>query len=164
MRATTGWNPFANLTLSRVEAWSEELPGPAIHTERAEYMTSLTGTWTGEAEFAGERHTATATWSWTLADEFACLEYVIGDAFEGHGYYRAGPTGEVHGVWFDSNGNTFPLQGEHADGTLTIDWGSDNYRGRSTYSLDEEGRLVIVDAIDDGGNYSPFGRATLTRE
>lgn len=133
----------------------------------------LEGFWQGEGKFSGMQASAQAKWEWMLGGKFLRLniryEMKLPDgkkqAFEGHGYYKPKGNGKYEGRWFDSQGNSYPVQGTLENGTLTSMWGeSENYNGKSVYRFSAtEKTLEVTDFTKQkDGSWKEFSNFKLT--
>ncbi len=132
------------------------------------------GSWQGAGKFSGMEATAHSQWEWVLAGRFLrlSLRYEMKtpdggkQSFEGHGYYQAKGAGRFEGRWFDSQGNTYPINGTLQNNTLTSLWGEpDKATGRSIYKINEaEKTLEITDSLHQpDGVWKEFSRFKLTQ-
>jgi hypothetical protein len=138
------------------------------------FFSRLQGAWKGEGNAFGAKAQAVAKWEWMLGDKFfrLTLRYeTLGkdgkkQVFEGHGYYQPKGGGKYEGRWFDSQGNTYPIQAQLEGETLVALWGTGAYQGRSAYHLNEAGKqLELTDAIKQkDGSWKEFSRLNLQRE
>ena len=136
-------------------------------------ISKLEGLWQGEGKFFGMDASAQARWEWILGGKFLRLsiryEMKTPDGkkqtFEGQGYYPPKGNGKYLGRWFDSQGNSYPIQGTWENGTLTSMWGeSENYNGKSVYRLTAtEKTLEVTDFTKQkDGSWKEFSNFKLT--
>jgi hypothetical protein len=69
------------------------------------------------------------------------------------------------GHWYDSRGETLPLRTSLQDAALVVDWGdARTERGRTTYALQPDGRLIIRDEVQGPeGTWKVFGETSAAR-
>lgn len=140
----------------------------------AEYVAALHGTWSGSAKLFGQAVHTTASWESVLEGRFTRLELAHRQStaegpvmFAGHSYVTSvgKDAATTTGTWFDSSGAVRPQRLRVDDGALVVDWGDEETEvGRSTYTLREDGTLVVRDFVQREGGYQPFGGGELTRE
>lgn len=138
----------------------------------ADAIGKFEGSWQGEGKFSGLVSTAQAKWESVLGGKFFRLnlryEMTRPDgkkqSFEGHGYYQPKGGGKYEGRWFDSQGNSYPIQSTLENGVLTSLWGENgNYSGRSIYRVNiAEKKLEIEDATKQkDGSWKEFSSFKL---
>lgn len=141
---------------------------------KAESLTWLHGSWSGEATLFGRpakvamkvapvlRETATAL---TYTAEIAPSQGQPAFLFEGRGTYRIKPDGQVVGQWNDSQGNFHPLAGRVRGTALTVTWGEPRTEvGYSSYVLDADGVLTVTDNELGSGKVRTFGVGKYRKE
>lgn len=128
------------------------------------------GNWAGEGEAFGKP--ATATLDIALGEGGATrLVYrlhIAGTppvAYSAEANYAFDAKGRVRGKWTDSYGRTRAVLGGANAAKWWTHWGSADVEiGRSTYVLEEGGRLVVSDSIlQDDGSWRVFAMLRYTR-
>ena len=80
--------------------------------------------------------------------------------------YAFDAEGRLYGKWTDDTGRTRAIAGGVNAAKWWTHWGSADVEiGRSTYALEEGGRLVVSDSIlQDDGNWRVFAMLRYTRK
>ncbi len=154
------------LSAPRAATASEEKAAPAAH--QSTLMAKFAGTWKAEGTSFGLPSKSTMTWSRDLAGKFYRAEYRIdmdnkGKAsnFTGHGYYRAGGN---DGFWADTSGDLHPLVISYTENGLTAIWGkAGGKQGRSSYIMQADGRIEVIDWILRDEGWREFNRTLFSR-
>jgi uncharacterized protein (DUF1684 family) len=159
----------ALLLAAIVEPQAPAAPARAAATALFE---RLTGEWTGSGTILGQASTVEMQWTPALSGRFVRLTFAshIGPApktqhFEGHAYYEVRPDGRVRATWFDSSGQTRPIDATVDAATLVAAWGTPETEvGETTYRLVSDRALEVVDRVrGKDGTWRTFGRSTLSR-
>jgi len=138
-------------------------------------LDRFAGVWIGEGKFSGMTASAEARWEWVLGGKFLRLSISYQmktsggkiQTFEGHGYYQPKGEGKYDGRWFESQGNSYAIQGCLEQDGLTSLWGEPGkYGGKSSYSINEkEESLEIIDSVKQtDGSWKEFSRFKLKRK
>lgn len=132
--------------------------------QQAAPLAWLEGRWQGAGTMFGNASEAVLDVRPALGDRWLELSWRAG-RFEGRAFYRADGEGRWRATWFDNRGISFGIEAALADRTLTSDWGSaETERGRTVYSLRDDGRLEVVDSVmTPGGEPREFARHILSR-
>lgn len=148
-------------------------PGFAAVEETAN-LKQLTGTWLGEGKLMGNPARLELKYEWVLNGKFLRLSLKnesktasgAQQVFEGHVYYEPKSDGSVTGVWFDSRGISFPVNGTFAGDTLTVLWGSpEQEQGKSVYRLVDASTLEVIDSVQlKDGTFRQFAGAVVRRQ
>ena len=122
-------------------------------------LTAWHGSWVGEGEAFGKPATATLEiapgerGATTLAYRLS-IERTPPVTYSAEANYTVDAKGRVGGKWTDSTGRTRAVAGGVNAAKWWTHWGSADVEiGRSTYVLDESGRLLVSDSVlqEDGG-------------
>lgn len=142
-------------------------PAPAAE---APSLAAWHGSWTGEGEAFGKPATATLDIA-PGAGGATTLVYRLriggtpSVAYSAEASYAFDAKGRVRGKWTDSYGRTRAVLGGIDATKWWTHWGSADVEiGRSTYVLEEGGRLVVSDSIlQDDGRWRVFAMLHYTR-
>ncbi len=137
---------------------------PVVAQNHTEPLAWLEGRWQGSGTMFGNASEAVLDVRPALGGRWLELSWRAG-RFEGRAFYRADGEGRWRATWFDNRGISFGIEAALADRTLTSDWGSaETERGRTVYSLRDDGRLEVVDSVmTPGGEAREFARHILSR-
>ena len=122
-------------------------------------LTAWHGSWVGEGEAFGKPATATLeiapgeNGATTLAYRLS-LAGTPPVTYSAEATYTVDAKGRVRGKWTDSTGRTRAVAGGASAAKWWTHWGSADVEiGRSTYVLEEDGRLLVSDSVlkEDGG-------------
>jgi len=146
------------------------LAAPAAPAAEALSLAAWHGSWTGEGEAFGKPATATldiapgAGGATTLAYRLR-IAGAPPVAYSAEASYAFDAKGRVRGKWTDSYGRTRAVLGGVEAATWWTHWGSADVEiGRSSYVLEESGRLVVSDSIlQDDGSWRVFAMLRYTR-
>ena len=150
-------------------------PQPPAAPDRAAstaLLVGLTGAWTGTGTILGQASNVEMQWTPVLGGRFVRLTFAshIGPLpktqhFEGHAYYEVRPDGRVRATWFDSSGQTRPIEATANPTTLVSAWGTPETEvGETTYRLVSQHEMAVVDRVrQKDGTWREFGRSTLSR-
>ena len=84
--------------------------------------------------------------------------------FQAMGVYRPKSDGTFTGTWFDSRGYSFPLEGNYSETELTVQWGNpETEEGKTTYRINKDGTVSVIDYILKDGKLVPFGKALYNK-
>jgi hypothetical protein len=131
-------------------------------------LQRLEGRWSGRGTVLDTPAAVELTWEWSLDKQFLRLTFVnrMGPRrFEGHAYYRALGGGRYRGTWFDNAGMIRPIEARQDGDALVAAWGTaDTERGDTTYRLQPNGEMEIVDRVlSRDGQWRPFGHVVVKR-
>jgi hypothetical protein len=152
-----------NRAAAALAALALAFPAAAAAPAAATGLEWLHGSWHGQGRRSGESLAATLDVQPALGGAFIELRYRSGD-FEGRALYRRdGERWRAH--WFDNRGLSFPIDARVSGRSMTSDWGSaESERGRTVYSLRDDGRLEVADSVRLGdGSYRTFATHLLER-
>ncbi|AJA10645.1 Putative secreted protein [Sphingopyxis fribergensis] len=143
---------------------------PAVPAAEAPSLTAWHGSWSGEGKAFGKPATATIDIA-PGEDGSTRLAYrlrIAGTsqvAYSATASYVFDAKGRVRGKWTDSTGRTRVVLGGVDAAAWWTHWGSADVEiGRSTYVLEEGGRLVVSDSIlQDDGSWRVFAMLRYTR-
>ena len=146
------------------------LVAPAPPATQAPSLAGWHGRWSGEGEAFGKPATATLDiaagegGTTTLAYRLI-IAGAPPVAYSAEAGYALDAKGRVRGKWTDSYGRTRALVGGVNATKWWTHWGSADVEiGRSTYVLEEGGRLVVSDSIlQDDGSWRVFAMLRYTR-
>jgi mannose-6-phosphate isomerase-like protein (cupin superfamily) len=129
----------------------------------ADGLRRWSGLWQGAGKFNGKDVDIELSLKEQLGGKFNELNINIktgpGTTFLGRAMYGS----DDRASWSDSNGNAYPVVGRWDGGKFIAEWG-DPVRGRSTYWVDTEGQLEVVDEVKRAdGSYFGFGKYKLKR-
>lgn len=132
---------------------------PAAPAAGTPSLTAWHGRWVGEGEVFGKPATATleiapgeggaTTLSYRLS-----LTRTPPVTYSAEATYAVDAKGRIDGTWTDSTGRTRAVAGGVNAAKWWTHWGSADVEiGRSTYALEEGGRLLVSDSVlqEDGG-------------
>ena len=132
---------------------------------------TLQGRWSGKGTFRGAPADVTAAVEPVFGGRFWTLTIKTAVAgpqpftFEGRATYPVKQGTPSQGYWIDSNGTSYAISPSVDGGMLAALWGNERYKGRSTYKLDESGRLRIDDFVQNkSGEWQQFATTTLDRQ
>lgn len=143
---------------------------PVAPAAEAPSLTAWNGSWAGEGEAFGKP--ATATLDIAPGEGGATtLTYRLRAAgtppvaYSAEARYSFDAKGRVRGKWTDSYSRTRAVLGGVDAATWWTHWGSADVEiGRSTYVLEESGRLVVSDSIlQDDGSWRVFAMLRYMR-
>lgn len=166
MKKTLGMLAFVLLSVSAL----------AQSTASADaFLTRLAGNWQGEGMAFGMRAKVISKWEWTLGQKFLRLDLQYEmqskdgktQTFAGHAYYQAAGQGKYEGHWFDSQGNSYPINATLDGDALTALWGlPGKSEGKSVYRLSgADKRFEIQDASKQkDGSWREFSSFKLERK
>lgn len=145
------------------------LVASAAPASEAPSLADWHGRWSGEGEAFGKP--ATATLDIAGGAGATTLTYhlrIAGTppvAYSAEARYAFDAKGRVRGKWTDSYGRTRALVGGVNAAKWWTHWGSADVEiGRSTYVLEEGGKLVVSDSIlQDDGSWRVFAMLRYTR-
>ena len=138
-----------------------------------EFLERLQGTWQGDGKAFGMPARLQMKWEWVLERKFLHLSLKTEtqrdgkvQTFEGHAYYRSGGEGAYEGGWFDTRGESFPINGKVEGDSLTVLWGAPRQeQGKSVYRFLEASKLEVVDSVKQkDGTWREFGRFVVIRQ
>jgi hypothetical protein len=146
------------------------LVAPAAPAAGAPSLAAWHGSWTGEGEAFGKPATATLDiapgegGATTLAYRLR-IAGTPPVAYSAEASYAFDAKARVRGKWTDSYGRTRAVLGGVGATKWWTHWGSADVEiGRSTYVLEEGGRLVVSDSIlQDDGSWRVFAMLRYTR-
>lgn len=131
------------------------------------------GTWQGEGKVMGLESKITMTWEEIWGGKFTKLIFrnemktKNGESqlFEGNAYYKNIDLNKYQGNWFDSGGESHPINATYIDNSLDSLWGTNETKlGRTIYRLIEKDKMEIIDSIKTkDGTWREFGRSVLTK-
>jgi hypothetical protein len=134
----------------------------------------LEGAWQGQGKAFGRPANVQIKFEWVLGNKFLRLSLkneMTGasgqvQVFEGHAYYRPQAEGKFDAKWFDSRGESFPINAHTENDALIALWGlPEREQGKSVYRIVEPGKLEVVDSVlQKDGTFREFGRVILTRQ
>ena len=137
-------------------------------------LKKFIGTWHGDGKVMGLESRITMTWEEVLDGKFTRLifrnEMKQKDGgtqiFEGNAYFKSINLNKYQGNWFDSGGESHPIDATFTANSLDSLWGTNETKlGRTIYRLIEKDKLEIVDSIKTKeGNWREFGRSVLTKQ
>jgi len=146
------------------------LVAPAASAAEAPSLAAWHGNWTGEGEAFGKPATATLDIAPGEggATTLAYRLHIAGTppvTYSAEASYAFDAKGRVRGKWTDSYGRTRAVLGGVGTAKWWTHWGSADVEiGRSTYVLEESGRLVVSDSIlQDDGSWRVFAMLRYTR-
>lgn len=138
------------------------------------FLDRFQGTWQGDGKSFGRPASLHMTWEWVLEGKFLRLSLksesksAAGEiqAFEGHAYYQAAGDGKYEGKWFDSRGESFPINGSAEGASLIALWGAPGKeQGKSVYRFLDAAKLEVVDSVKQtNGTWKEFGRFVVVRK
>lgn len=134
-------------------------------------LTAWHGSWVGEGEAFGKPATATleiapGEGGATMLSYRLSIERAPPVTYSAEAAYAVDAKGRVGGKWTDSTGRTRAVAGGVSAAKWWTHWGSADVEiGRSTYVLDESGRLLVSDSVlqEDGG-WRAFAVLRYTRK
>ena len=146
------------------------LMAPAAPAAEAPSLAAWHGSWAGEGEAFGKPATATLDIA-PGEDGATALTYRLHIAgtppvvYSAEANYAFDAKGRVRGKWTDSYGRTRDALGGVNAAKWWTHWGSADVEiGRSSYVLEESGRLVVSDSIlQDDGSWRVFAMLRYTR-
>lgn len=162
---------FAAVVLLAAVAHAQPAAPPA-RAAAAALLERFAGGWTGDGTILGQAATVDMHWAPVLDGRFVRLTFAshIGPPpktqhFEGHAYYEVRPDGRLRATWFDSSGQTRPIDATADATSLVASWGTpDTEVGETTYRLVSDRALEVVDRVrGKDGAWRTFGRSTLSR-
>lgn len=145
---------------------------PPPPTPAASMLSRLSGTWAGSGTILGQASTVEMQWTPVLDGRFVRLTWLshIGpppktQRFEGHAYYDVRPDGRVRATWFDSSGQTRPIDAAVTGDAVVASWGTaETELGETTYRVLSDGEVEVVDRVRrKDGTWREFGRSKLSR-
>jgi hypothetical protein len=141
----------------------------AAPAQMASCLDARTGEWSGRGRVAGREIVMRQVWRISIGGAFRELlmtHHPVTDstatAFEGRGFYRSGARDSVHGTWMDARGFTMSLAGTCHEGALVMRW-TGVESGETTYALQRDGTLLVIDRVGAPGAMREFGRSALRR-
>lgn len=146
------------------------LVAPAAPAAEAPSLSAWHGNWSGAGEAFGKPATATLDIA-PGEDGATTLAYRLSIAgtpsvaYSAEASYAFDAKGRLRGKWSDSTGRTRAVVGGVDAAKWWTHWGSADVEiGRSTYVLEESGRLVVSDSIlQDDGSWRIFAMLRYTR-
>lgn len=146
------------------------LVAPASPAAEARSLSAWHGSWVGAGDAFGKPATATLdiapgeSGATTLAYRLS-IAGAPGVAYSAEATYAFDAKGRVRGKWTDSSGRPRAVLGGIDAGKWWTHWGSADVEiGRSTYVLEEGGRLVVSDSVmQDDGRWRVFAVLRYTR-
>ena len=125
----------------------------------------LVGRWQGPGSRMGTATEATLDVRPALSGRFVEFSY-SSSGFEGRAFYRPVEGTRWRGEGFDNRGVHFGIDAVAGERSLTADWGTPGTeRGRTVYTLRQDGRLELVDTVvGRDGQSREFARHLLTRQ
>lgn len=137
----------------------------------ADVIARLLGQWQGEGELFGQPAEFSMRWERALDGRFVRLSFenrIVADGrartvLEAVAYYRRGEAGALAGHWFDTRGQVLILEAHATDATLVTRWSNETEAGRTTYRVNQDGTVAVLDEVGTEDGWRPFGRATYRR-
>ncbi len=136
-----------------------------------EVIERLLGQWQGEGELFGQPARFSMRWERALDSKFVRLSFenrIVANGrartvLEAVAYYRPAGAGALAGHWFDTRGQILDLEAEASDSTLVTRWSNDTEAGRTTYRVNQDGTVTVLDEVRAEDGWRPFGRASYRR-
>ncbi len=150
--------------------WAAALLAPAAPAAEAPSLSAWHGSWVGTGEAFGKP--ATATLDIAPDGGGAALSYRLSIAgtppviYSAEATYSNDARGRVRGKWTDSHGRVRPVAGGVTGTQWWTNWGSADVEiGRSTYTLESGGALVVSDSIlQPDGSWRVFSMLRYARK
>ena len=144
----------------------------SAHAEPAAGFAALTGSWAGRGQFQGAPSEVNARFeplfdggAWSLDIDVRFVPQGRPPMrFQGRAAYVLRDGAPAGGAWIDSFANAYEITPRFEAGVLVVDWGEGQVAGRSQYSIEPDGDLLVEDftrAAD--GAWRQFARAELQK-
>lgn len=140
----------------------------------SDLMKKFIGTWMGEGTVMGAESKIVMTWENVLEDKFTKLTFrnVMKtkdggtQIFEGNAYYKVVGGKKCQGSWFDTSGDTLPIDSTVEGNALDSAWGTEGTRlGRTIYRLVDDKKMEVVDSMKlRDGTWREFGRSVFVKK
>jgi hypothetical protein len=150
------------------------LTGLSAMPAEAGIWEDLAGHWIGTGEVRGMSAQIDLRFRMTLDGRGRHLEFrnhmhgADGTSwlFSAEALYLCPSEDKCTGHWYDSRGVVLPLAVTTLADRVVVDWGDGGTeRGRTTYSLEDEGTLSVLDEVaGKDGEMRMFGRTLLSRK